>query len=319
MHWLFGAARLRRLGILGINRRNAECILDNNPRALFPLVDDKHSLHDLCRRIGVPTPPVFAHVSANGELRRLPEFLSGVNDFVLKPNRGSAGRGIVVVTGRAGDDFVRNNGDRLSLELLRQHTSDILSGMYSLGGHPDAALFQYRVHLHSSFESISFKGIPDIRVIVYRGEPAMAMLRLPTKASNGRANLHQGGIGAGIEIDSGRTSHAVQFNKVVSRHPDTGASLVGHRIPCWSEVLELARKVARAVGLGYVGVDVVLDGDLGPLLLEANARPGLAIQIANGLGIVPRLEAIDAARRFTPTVTHKSDSSRPSFVSIEDS
>ena len=52
--------------------------------------------------------------------------------------------------------------------------------------------------------------------------------------------------------------------------------------------------VARAVGLGYIGVDIVVDVNEGPMLLEANARPGLAIQIANGRGLLPRLEAIDA-------------------------
>jgi D-alanine-D-alanine ligase-like ATP-grasp enzyme len=46
--------------------------------------------------------------------------------------------------------------------------------------------------------------------------------------------------------------------------------------------------------LGYLGVDIVLDRDKGPLLLELNARPGLSIQIANGAGLVPRLEVIEA-------------------------
>jgi hypothetical protein len=53
--------------------------------------------------------------------------------------------------------------------------------------------------------------------------------------------------------------------------------------------------VAEAVGLGYLGVDIVVDAAAGPLLLEANARPGLAIQTANGLGLVPCLDRIDAS------------------------
>ena len=59
----------------------------------------------------------------------------------------------------------------------------------------------------------------------------------------------------------------------------------------------MSRRVAAAVGLGYIGVDIVMDVERGPMLLEANARPGLAIQIANGRGLVPRLEAIDALVR----------------------
>ncbi|HEX5272490.1 MAG TPA: sugar-transfer associated ATP-grasp domain-containing protein, partial [Gemmataceae bacterium] len=106
--------------------------------------------------------------------------------------------------------------------------------------------------------------------------------------------LHQGGIGTGVDLASGFTHHAVQRNRMVAAHPDTGVPVIGLRVPYWREVLDMSRRVARAVGLGYVGVDIVVDADRGPMLLEANARPGLAIQIANGRGLAPRLAAIDA-------------------------
>jgi alpha-L-glutamate ligase-like protein len=295
MWWLFRAARqLRELGILGMNQRNAECILDHNPRSCFPIVDDKLRMHNLCRDIGVPTPRVYAVLSSYALLHHLPLILGERDDFVVKPNRGSAGRGVLVITGRQGDDYRRHNGERVTLEALNQHLSDILSGMYSLGGQPDRALIQQRIRLHPAFAPLSYKGIPDVRVILYRNEPAMAMLRLPTRESNGRANLHQGGIGTGIDLDSGLTHHAVQRNRLIDCHPDTGRPLVGLRVPYWDEVLRLARQVAGSVGLGYIGVDVVVDADEGPMLLEANARPGLAIQIANGRGLLPRLAAIDS-------------------------
>ncbi len=295
MLWLFKAARrLRELGVLGMNRRNAECILDYNPRGQFPLVDDKLRMAGLCRRIGVPTPQVYAEVSSYSMLRRLPQLLGQREDFVIKPNRGSAGRGVLVVVGREGNDYLRHNGEKLRLDSLRQHFSDILSGMYSLGGQPDTAIVQQRVRLHPAFAATSYKGIPDVRVILYRNEPAMAMLRLPTKESNGRANLHQGGIGTGVDLDTGVTHHAVQRNRFIDRHPDTGRLVVGMSVPYWNDVLEMLRRVARAVSLGYLGVDIVVDEEAGPMLLEANARPGLAIQIANGRGLLPRLQAIDA-------------------------
>ena len=294
MFWLFGAARrLKDLGILGMNRRNAAYILDHNPRGRFPLVDDKLRMRDLCVRIGVPTPEIYAQITSNAELRRLPKLLCDLDNFVIKPTRGSAGRGVLVVQGRRDTCFLRHNGDGLALEQLRQHLSDILSGMYSLAGHPDSGLIQQRVRLHPTFAAVAFQGIPDIRVILFRVQPAMAMLRLPTRASNGRANLHQGGLGVGIDIARGVTTHAVQRNRVVHRHPDTGVPVVGRRVPFWNDVLELARRVARAVGLGYLGVDIVIDELHGPMLLEANARPGLAIQIANGCGLAPRLSEIE--------------------------
>src|SRR5256885_9499842 len=94
MHWLVHSVRrLKELGILGMNRRNAAYILDHNPRRLFPLVDDKLRMRDLCLRIGVPTPAVYAAVGCYAQLRRLGDLLKQRDDFVVKPNRGSAGPG----------------------------------------------------------------------------------------------------------------------------------------------------------------------------------------------------------------------------------
>jgi alpha-L-glutamate ligase-like protein len=303
MHWLFGARRLAQLGILGMNRRNAAYILDHNQRRSFPVVDDKLRFQALCARIGVPCPETYAIVGYHSQLPRLPDLVGGWSDFVVKPNHGAAGRGVLIVVGQQGGGFLRHNGAFLSLDELRQHLSNILSGMYSLGGRPDRAIFQQRVRLHPTFAPVCFQGIPDIRVVLYRGEPVMAMLRLPTRASNGRANLHQGGIGTGIDLATGITHHAVCKNRPIDRHPDTNLSVVGLAVPAWDRVLDMSRQVAQEVGLGYVGVDIVVDALAGPLLLEANARPGLAIQIANGAGLLPRLQAIDAGHPRAPIRT----------------
>ena len=315
MRWLFKAARrLRDLGILGMNRRNAACILDHNPRSKFPLVDDKYRMHDLCRRIGVPTPKVYAVVDPTPSCGSCPRCLGDLDDFVdqaqprlRRPRRaGPAGRS-PTANPKQPPFTSGTTANSVDLDSMRQHLSDILSGMYSLGGQCDQALIQQRVRLHPAFAAITYKGIPDVRVVLYRNEPAMAMLRLPTKESNGRANLHQGGIGTGVDLDTGMTHHAVQRNRFVEFHPDTKLPVVGVRVPYWQEVLRMSRQVAEAVGLGYIGVDIVVDEVEGPMLLEANARPGLAIQIANGRGLVPRLNAIDAMIRDRKTMPSDED------------
>jgi alpha-L-glutamate ligase-like protein len=315
MRWLFSSWRkLKELRILGINRRNAAYILDYNPRSLYPLVDDKLRMRDLCLEIGAPTPEIYATINCHSSLRRLDEILRDREEFVVKPNRGSAGRGVLVIVGRAGRDFRRHNGEELSREELRQHLSDVLSGMYSLGGLPDRAILQQRVRLHPAFEPVAFQGIPDIRVVLYRNEPAMAMLRLPTRESNGRANLHQGGLGVGIDLASGLTHHAVQRNRLIMCHPDTGAPVIGLRTPYWRQVLDMSRRVAEAVGLGYLGVDIVIDAVQGPMLLEANARPGLAIQIANARGLISRLEEIDEWKEAEGKIRNPKFETRKSSV-----
>jgi hypothetical protein len=325
MMWYSALKRLLGNGVLGINRRNAECILDRNPRSLFPVVDDKLLMHALCERIGVPTPAIVGVFHRQGELRGLEPFLRARDQVVIKPARGSGGRGILILTGRCkpgriveslpedggfrklhppykskAESFLKANGRPIDFDGIRQHVSDILSGMFSLGGQPDRAIVQERVGLHPAFNGISPRGIPDVRLVLYRFEPAMAMLRLPTLESNGRANLHQGGIGVGVDLASGYTHHAVYRNRSIDRHPDTGEPLLDRAVPCWSAVVETACKTARAVGLGFVGIDIVIDERAGPMLLEANARPGLAIQLANNEGLGRRIEEIE--RQFTRRV-----------------
>jgi predicted ATP-grasp superfamily ATP-dependent carboligase len=119
----------------------------------------------------------------------------------------------------------------------------------------------------------------------------MAMLRLPTRRSRGRANLHQGALGVGVDLQRGTTTHAVLGNRSIDVHPDSGAPLRGARVPCWEPLLELARRAAQSIRLGYVGVDLCLDRSRGPLVIEINARPGLNIQLANLAGLRVRLTA----------------------------
>ena len=49
--------------------------------------------------------------------------------------------------------------------------------------------------------------------------------------------------------------------------------------------------------MGYIGVDFVIDAKIGAVVLEANARPGLAIQVAHRIGLLPRLKLIDSMPR----------------------
>jgi hypothetical protein len=121
----------------------------------------------------------------------------------------------------------------------------------------------------------------------------MAMVRLPTRASRGRANLHQGAVGAGIHLRTGTTFGGVFRSKPVSTHPDTGGSIHGIRIPGWDPLLIAGMRLADGLGLGLVAIDFALDVNLGPVVLEANARPGLNIQLANRQGLLARLSLVE--------------------------
>src|SRR5262245_53611095 len=240
MNLLARARRLREMGVHGLTRRNTECILDLNPRARFPLVDSKKQMRELCRSIQVPTPEIYAVVAAHSALRHLPRLLEPRESFVIKPNRGAGGRGVLVITERDGPSFVRQNGDQLEMDDVSGYVASIISGSFSLGERADEALIQQRVVPDAAFEQISHQGTADVRVIVHRTVPAMAMLRLPTRLSGGRANLHQGAIGAGVDLQTGRTTRAVLRNRLTKRHPDTGETVIGFAVPYWTQILGLA-------------------------------------------------------------------------------
>ena len=285
--------KLKKLGILGMNKRNIHYIGGQNDRKYYPLVDNKLKTKVVAEDAGIAVPKLLATIERQSQLRKLKELLASYEKFVIKPAQGSAGKGILVIVKREGDTFFKANGQSLELTDIHRDISNILSGLYSLGGKPDVAMIEQLVEFDPIFERYSYEGVPDIRVIIYKGYPAMAMLRCSTKESDGKANLHQGAVGVGIDMASGKALFAVQHDSPVTKHPDTGYDFSELQIPHWEKMLLLSASCYEVTHLGYLGVDIVLDKNLGPLILELNARPGLAIQIANQTGAVKRFDKID--------------------------
>ena len=292
LSWVKG---LRASGVLGINERNAQIIQRVNPRHLYPLVDDKLSTKRLALDAGIAVPELYGCIESQHDVRSWVDFTSGHDDFVIKPAHGAGGDGILVVAGRSAKRGVYQliDGNLISEDDIEHHVSNIIGGQYSFVGSRDSAMFEYRVATDPFFAPVAFRGVPDVRVLVYSGYPVMAMVRLPTRHSRGKANLHQGAVGAGIDLASGRTLSGVLGNEIVHEHPDTGVPIAGLNIPAWERFLDLAARCYELTGLGYLGVDIILDKDKGPLILELNARPGLNIQIANKIGLKARLAQVD--------------------------
>ena len=282
--------------ILGMNARNLTYIRPHNLKNAKRLADDKIKSKLLLKKNGVPVPRLIAQISSR---RTLENFDWNIlpPSFVLKPNRGLGGDGIIVIYGRkkgTTDTWIKSNGKTITVEDLKTHVRHILDGEFSLSNTPDIAFFEERLKLSKEFRPYAYKGIPDIRIIIYNKVPVMAMLRLPTKESNGKANLQQGGIGVGIDMARGTTTTAVQGkSRVVEYVPGTRLLLSGIKIPHWDEMLTLAIKAQEASGLGYLGADIAIDRDNGPVFLELNARPGLSIQVANMAGLKRRLERVE--------------------------
>lgn len=298
--WFRTPGELRELGVVGINMRNARFLLPNNPRRLYELVDNKLRTKALAEEHGMNVAETYGVVRTPHDANKVDKMLGGNESFVIKPTRGSGGKGVIVIDGKNGKNFVKPSGTELTPGDLRNHVSNILAGLFSLAGKRDYALIEYRVHPAALLTALSFQGAPDIRVVMLHGYPVMAMLRASTKESDGRSNLHQGALGIGIDIATGITVRAIHHSRPVSIHPDLDIDLIGVQIPEWDTILQMSVTCQEMTGLGYLGVDIMIDETKGPLMIEVNARPGLAIQMANGIGLMKRLEPVVAQHLRRP-------------------
>ena len=200
-------ARLREHGMLGMNCRNVEFISRYNDRRLYPLVDNKLKTKLLAQEYEVPTPGLQFVVREQHQISQIERQLVDRDSFVLKPAKGSGGKGILVVTGRRGENFIKSSGAEIDIVDIRRHMSNILAGLYSLGGTSDVVIIEDLIALDGCFAGYSYEGVPDIRIIVFKGYPVMAMLRLATHVSDGKANLHQGAVGLGLALEFQSLTH----------------------------------------------------------------------------------------------------------------
>ena len=311
---LISPLKLRKLGILGMNRRNIGLVGTYNQRCNYSIADNKLATKSAALSRGIPVPELYGTLERQFQVRAVEEQIQALSSFVIKPAQGSGGKGILVITGRDGDQFVKSSGALIGLSEVKRHISNILAGLHSLGGRNDVAMIEALIDFDPGLEGYSFEGVPDIRIIVFRGVPVMAMMRCATKASDGKANLHQGAVGVGIDIGSGQAVAAVQKSALIAEHPDTGIGFGGLEVPFWSQVLNLAAGCASMAGLGYLGADIVLDRLRGPMLLELNARPGLAIQVANQAGLRHRLAQADEIANSTDNQQEKISLARKQFT-----
>lgn len=292
--------------VLGLNSRNHLYTSVYNPRKGKVIANSKLLTKKTLREAAVRVPKSYAIIRSIEELEDF-DFLTLPSDFVVKPNNGLGGEGIIVIEKQSAyaGEWIDSQGDLQRIADLRLHIADILAGRYSMDDVSDIAYIEERVRVHPIFEKYSYHGTPDIRVIVYNRVPVMSYVRLPTEESGGRANLFQGAAAVGIDIASGITTYGIHHAKSIEFFPGTRRKLANIQVPQWEEILTTAIAASDAIGLGYMATDIVLQPSVGnhksqisnspsespsiPMVLEVNAQPGLKIQMANRAGLKERL------------------------------
>lgn len=282
--------------VLGLNSRNHIYTSVYNSRRGKSIANSKLLTKKTLRTYKVRVPETYAVIKGSEALDNF-DFIKLPSDFVVKPNNGLGGQGIVVIEkrGEFAGEWIDSQGTTWNINDLRLHVGDILAGRYSMDDIADIAYIEERVRVHPVFEKYSYHGTPDIRVIVFNKIPIMSYVRLPTEESGGRANLFQGAAAVGIDIATGITTYGVHHAKPTEFFPGTRRKLGGIQVPHWEEILNTAIRASEAIGLGYMASDIVLQpiGDKAtPMILEVNAQPGLKIQIANRSGLRERLSRV---------------------------
>jgi len=276
--------------VLGMNERNIGYIQRYNSRKTKAVADNKLKTKEALAKASIPTPKLLGVINDHSELAefhwdKLP------SSFVIKPVFGLEGGGIEIFFNQdKNGNWIKADGSKSSLEDIINLASDIVDGKYALHNQPDKVFFEERIKLHKAFKYYSYKGVPDVRIIVFNSVPVMAMLRLPTKESGGRGNLALGAVGTGIDIATGvTTTSIIGKDEQIYTVPGTNLPLSGLKIPYWEKILTYAIGASRATGLKFASVDFLIDRENGPLIVEMNARPGLSIQLANQDGLRWRL------------------------------
>lgn len=276
---------------LGINQRNVGFVFPSNPRRNYKLADDKILAKNRLIENGIACAPTFAIIEKVGEIPKVWEQMQKYDKLAIKPANGSGGEGIKILKRNEAGKWY-SGSEEITLDLIHLHLASIIMGFFSFGS-SDRVLIEECIIPHDCFHSIYPEGVADLRVILYQEQIALAMLRVPTDQSNGKANLHQGGLGIGIDIGTGTMTHGFNGESYFDRHPDNGAQIKGVEIPFWDEILSLSITTAQCFPLKYLGVDIVIDKEKGPLIMEVNVRPGLGIQMVNKKGLKPILNKID--------------------------
>jgi len=239
----------------------------------------------------IPCARTYAVIEKIGMIPEHWNKLQKYDSLAIKPANGSGGEGIKILFKNQDGGWI-SGGEEMCTDQIYLFLANIIMGFFSLGT-SDRVLIEECIIPHDCFHSIYPAGVADLRIILYKEQVALGMLRVPTDKSDGKANLHQGGLGIGIDLETGCMTQGYDGSDYYDIHPDTQAPIKNTAIPYWTEILDLSYKAAKNFPLKYLGVDIVIDKNKGPMVMEVNVRPGLGIQMVNQQGLKQILEKID--------------------------
>ncbi len=269
--------------VIGLNERNIKLIYPNNAKKHYPLADDKVLTKEILHQYNIPCAETYAVIEYNSDIKKAWQTCKKYNTMAIKPANGCGGGGIKIIKKNLNGDWT-SSGKVITERQIFQHMAATIMGFFSLGSH-DRVLIEQCIEPHPFFHEIYPQGVPDFRIITLDHKPLMGMLRMPTDRSDGKANLHQNGVGIGVDMGKGTLTQVFDGKNYFDYHPDSKFLVKDIPIPHWEEILEISVATAKAFPLNYLGIDIVIDKYKGPQIMEINVRPGLGIQLVNKQGL----------------------------------
>lgn len=247
-------------------------------RPPFSIVSDKVAFAEQCRWFGIRTIPVLA-VAKNGRFDWRADPNDARADWFVKPVDGKGGKNIERWDHVGNGRFRGSNGELVEAgDIVARYTAE----SWAL-----PRLIQPRIVNHPDLQSLSNGALATVRALTCldeQGRPELvgAVMRMAVGANHVVDNLHAGGIAAGIDLETGELGPASNLGNDVrlgwiDRHPDSGTTIRGFRLPCWDRLRPFAEHAHRGFSdRVLIGWDIALTAD-GPILVEANGAPDLDI------------------------------------------
>lgn len=281
-----------------MNARNLRYIRTKNSDESISLADSKLKTKHFLSSRGIPFAETYFTINNQQELHKFSLKNIKTNAFVIKPNKWSGWRGILIV--KRENEIYSIAWEVWSEEEIRLHMIDILHGSFSLHGSTDTVVIEELLSPWKDFWIYCKHWLADIRVIVYNLVPVTAMVRMPTIHSGGKANLAQWWIGIGLNIANGEVISLFQSKKIFTpSFPVEYSGLQNQYIPFWEDILLYSSQVQMYTKLGYLALDWVITKNW-PKLLEINARAGLEIQNVNLVPLAARLKQVENLKVLSP-------------------
>ena len=238
-------------------------------------LNDKGEFEKRCTDSGLPVIPTLA-IIRNGELSGQPTMPP--QDLFVKPLGGKGGRGAErwVWTGSG---YRSVDGQLLSPAALadRLHERSYSGGL----------IVQPCLRNDEPLAALSCGALATIRILTCqdeqgRSEVIGAALRMSIDPMSVVDNLHQGGITAVVDVETGILGAATNLGKDArvgwhDCHPVTGAPIAGRALESWPQIKALAVRAQQVFADRlFVGWDITMTPN-GPVIVEGNSSPGLDI------------------------------------------